>query len=496
MTGGRSRYKLPKLKLVEFSGSPKEWLNFWSQFKGIHEDESISAEEKFQYLIQATVSESVARRVVCSFPPTADNYAKAIEYLKSRFGKEKVLVEMYVRDLLKLVLTNTNGKQRLSLASLYDQLETQLRALESLGVTSDKYTAMLYPLVESCLSEDVLVTWERTRNQRDLGATGDTDQLKELMNFLRSEVESNIRVSMAKRGVEESDDESGGPIVKKIKTNFDPVTTMDLFNKSSTSKCIFCEKNHESQLCNGAAKLTLTQRYSKIRAAAKCFKCLVGSHLARNCKATIKCMVCNGKHYKILCNNNDKRPLNEINVCSAYTDFDNVILQTLFVNITGPSKKQAVRTLIDSGSGRSYITGAAVKNFGLTSVGTVQLAHSLFGGHVTKQEKHSVYSVHTSNIDGSFQQHYQLIEVETICGIIDPTPNGPWLAELSSKGVRLSDELQKECPIHMLFGANMVGKLYTGNLYETVSGPVAFETKFGWTLMGVSQDKQVTSHEN
>lgn len=133
--GGRSRYKLPKLKLVEFSGSPKEWLNFWSQFKGIHENDNLSAEEKFQYLI--------ARRVVCSFSPTAENYVKPIEHLKSRFGKEKVLVEVFVRDLLKLVLTNTNGKQRLSLASLYDQLETQLRALESLGVTSDKYAAFI-----------------------------------------------------------------------------------------------------------------------------------------------------------------------------------------------------------------------------------------------------------------------------------------------------------------------------------------------------------------
>lgn len=397
-TGGHSRYKLPKLKLVEFSGSPRDWLNFWSQFKGIHEDESLSSEEKFQYLIQATVSESVARRVVCSFPPTADNYAKAIEHLKSRFGKEKVLVEVYVRDLLKLVLTNTNGKQRLSLASLYDQLETQLRALESLGVTSDKYSAMLYPLVESSLSEDVLVTWERIRNQRDLNATVDEDQLKELMNFLRSEVESNIRVSMAKRAVDESDDESDGHLRKKSKIMLNPVTTMDLLNRSSATKCIFCGKNHESQLCNGAAKLTLNERYAKIRAASKCFKCLVGSHLARTCKAMINCLSCGGSHYKILCNKKDKQPLKEINACSAYTDFDDVILQTLIVNISGPNKKQAVRTLIDSGSGRSYISSAAVKNFSLTSIGTIQLAHALFGGHVTRQEKHSLYDVHVSNM--------------------------------------------------------------------------------------------------
>lgn len=495
-TGGRSRYKLPKLKLVEFSGSPREWLNFWSQFKGIHEDEGLSPEEKFQYLIQSTVSESVARRVVCSFPPTADNYAKAIDHLKSRFGKEKVLVEVYVRDLLKLVLTNTNGKQRLTLASLYDQLETQLRALESLGVTSDKYAAMLYPLVESSLSEEVLVTWERIQNQRDLNATGDTDQLSELMKFLRSEVESGVRVSMAKRAVDDSEDELDGIVRKKIRTTYDPITTMDLLNKSTASKCIFCGSNHESQVCNGATRLTLTERYRKIREAAKCFKCLVGNHLARSCKANVKCLSCGGNHYKILCNSNDKRPLKEINACSAYTDFDNVILQTLLIIVHGGSKKQAVRTLIDSGSGRSYISGAAVENFGLKSIGTIQLAHSLFGGHVTKQEKHSLYTVHVSNIDGSFKKHCQLIEVKTICGQIDPTPNGPWLTELASNGIRLSDESQKECPIHILLGANIISQLYTGNLYKTISGPVAFETKFGWTLMGVTERRQIYSSES
>lgn len=48
---GRSRYKLPKLKLVEFDGSPKQWLQFWSQFKSIDEDKDLSPEEKFSLLI-------------------------------------------------------------------------------------------------------------------------------------------------------------------------------------------------------------------------------------------------------------------------------------------------------------------------------------------------------------------------------------------------------------------------------------------------------------
>lgn len=52
----KSRYKLPKLKLVEFSGCPREWLTFWSQFKRIHEDEHLSSEENFQYQSWYTVA--------------------------------------------------------------------------------------------------------------------------------------------------------------------------------------------------------------------------------------------------------------------------------------------------------------------------------------------------------------------------------------------------------------------------------------------------------
>lgn len=115
-TNETKRYKLPKLKLVEFDGNPRKWLGFWSQFKGIHD------KERFQYLIQATEVDSEARRVLASFPPTGENYQKAIDHLKSRFGKDNVLIEVYIRDLLKLVLSNVNGQQKVQLATLYDQL--------------------------------------------------------------------------------------------------------------------------------------------------------------------------------------------------------------------------------------------------------------------------------------------------------------------------------------------------------------------------------------
>ncbi|GFS81986.1 uncharacterized protein TNCV_1790601 [Trichonephila clavipes] len=110
---------------------------------------------------------SKAERFVLSFPATAASYPKAIDQLKERFGREDLLVQIYVRDLLTLVMKNAaTGRVKVDLPLLYDELESKLRSLESLGKTQDKYGDFLTPLVESCLPEEVLVAWERSRNHQ------------------------------------------------------------------------------------------------------------------------------------------------------------------------------------------------------------------------------------------------------------------------------------------------------------------------------------------
>ncbi|CAG9819716.1 unnamed protein product [Phaedon cochleariae] len=131
----RSVLKLPKIEFTKFGGDIKDWLQFWSQFKRINDDESLENEDKFQYLIQATIPISRAYQLVKSYPPIAENYPNVIDSLKSRFGKDELLVEFYVPELLKLVLNNSNTK--VSLSTLFDKVESQLRALETLGVTSE-----------------------------------------------------------------------------------------------------------------------------------------------------------------------------------------------------------------------------------------------------------------------------------------------------------------------------------------------------------------------
>ncbi|GFU52579.1 DUF1758 domain-containing protein [Trichonephila clavipes] len=105
------KFKLPKLELRKFGGDPKEFLSFWSQFQKIHDDGSIPDEDKMQYLVASV--EPKAERLILSFPATAANYPKAVDQLKERFGRDDLLVQIYVRDLLTMVVKNdVSGRKK------------------------------------------------------------------------------------------------------------------------------------------------------------------------------------------------------------------------------------------------------------------------------------------------------------------------------------------------------------------------------------------------
>ncbi|GFU70715.1 uncharacterized protein TNCV_4952091 [Trichonephila clavipes] len=134
-----------------------------------------------QYLLQSVEPHSKALRLVLSVPTTAANYSKAIEQLKERACNENAVKGWYKTDL----------------TFLYDELEGKLRALESLKRNHEKYGYFLIPLVESCLSVETLLAWERSRNHE---STQNTRSLEHLMNFLRKEVQGEEMVQLTRTG--------------------------------------------------------------------------------------------------------------------------------------------------------------------------------------------------------------------------------------------------------------------------------------------------------
>ncbi|GFU78778.1 integrase catalytic domain-containing protein [Trichonephila clavipes] len=182
-----------------FSGDPKEYLTFWSIFLKIHDSEELTAIDKFQYLYQSMDPDSKAARLIPSFPITTENYTKAVEQLKLRFGREDLLVQKYVRDLLSL------------------------------------------PLVESCLPENVLRAWERRRISENTDDATSQRSLEKLMCFLRHEVESEEMIRLAREGFDK--DRVSGAIRNDCQKSVhkDEPTPATLISSTTGAKlnCIF-----------------------------------------------------------------------------------------------------------------------------------------------------------------------------------------------------------------------------------------------------------------
>ncbi|GFV06810.1 DUF1758 domain-containing protein [Trichonephila clavipes] len=262
------KFKLPKLQLKKFGGDPKEFLSFWSQFQKIHDDGSIPDEDKMQYLVASVEPKSKAERLILSFPATASNYPKAVNQLKERFGREDLLVQIYIRDFLTIVMKNAvSGRAKTDLSGLYDELEGKLRALESLGRTQEKFEAFLAPLVESCLPE-VLMTWKRNRNPHELSdntAEKNIRSLENLMIFLRQEVQGKEMVVLSRTGFASNQVTHKKEYVctPLNEISGDPATAAALVSfKSIDNKvaCIFCDKPHPSHKCFPAKKMFLDEK--------------------------------------------------------------------------------------------------------------------------------------------------------------------------------------------------------------------------------------------
>ena len=323
------------------------------------------------------------------------------------------------------------------------------------------------------------------------------------MVFLKAEVEGEARINLAMDGfglikVEDT------KVTKKKKASYEinktgaPSTAAVLHANSYVKEqkrcCIFCDGKHNSSDCFSAQKKSLAERQEIIKSKKGCFACLVPGHVAKRCRSFVKCLICGRKHVTLMCDNLEKCsksvsaeqseiPVNEVNMTNL-NQTPKVFLQTLVAKLVANGKEMNVRLLIDTASQRSYISNNVAKSMMYAPLEEMNVAHSLFGGVTTDVRKHKKYEIGVASLKGKFSCKLEVLGQDVICEKILPVSRGPWLKELKSLRIDLTDVSQTYEQVHILIGADMIGKLLTGQQKVLSNGMVATETNLGWTLMG------------
>ncbi|XP_052749764.1 uncharacterized protein LOC128200416 [Galleria mellonella] len=373
----RRHFRLPKLQLTLLNEEIKSWIPFWTQFKKIDCDSDIDDEDKFQYLLQSIEKGCNARELVESFPPSAENYPKVMQQLKQRYGKDELIIEYYVRELLKLTIVQRNDNSKMATRILYDKLMTQILALESLGVTQDKYAAFLFPMVESALPEDILRAWNRCQANV---ATNDKEksQLTQLLHFVRKEVESEEKINLSRGGFSSVDPSPVIPSASFLSTAVRNKEKNVVHTKNEIRECVWCDKpTHNSSECKRPIKWDLEEKKDFLKKKNTCLICLKIGHHAKKCRKYPKCIVCEKRHYPIMCAELPKISKKaEDQVLKQSIKPSTVLLQTVKLNLVYKEKTITVRALLDSGAQRSFIRSDAIEKLNIKPTGSLYTGRS------------------------------------------------------------------------------------------------------------------------
>jgi len=525
--------RLPKLELRRFTGELMDWLGFWAQFEKIDSNPNLSGSDKFQYLLMALDEAPKAKELVSAFPPNSENYPEAVKALKKRFGNEGLLLQVYIRELLKLVISNVSSKQKLLFSTLYVKVNSHLRALNTLNLAQADPASWLYPLVESCLPDDILLDWNRRPTEESTLNTDGTrkTRLDSLLEYLGKEVEIRQRMELVREGFQSTD--VGGGATRVIKRGisvspghgsqqylskrpryFKPIPTLTGFQnvERKPGLCIFCGKRgHHAKDCYSAYRFSFEERKRKASENGLCFNCL-GGHKGR-CTANTNCPNCGGRHARNMCKQTEKRnnwsdrpqkhaphlnpnqhqikwkePASDKVTQSNSNQLTNgqVALQTLKVMISDGKARKIVRAFLDSGSQRSYILRATAAEMNLNSFETEAVTHELFGGVRTERVLHQKFVINVGSVESEYTCE---MEVRDQVNISRSLPgacslNHQLWHELEKKSITLTDVGEASSAIEILIGADYYGLLLTGNVQHLEVGAVAVETKLGWTLIG------------
>ncbi|KAF9413700.1 hypothetical protein HW555_008146 [Spodoptera exigua] len=340
-------FKLPVIKIPNFDGAYFKWLEFKETFVSlVHNNNKIESIHKYHYL--QSYLEGEAARVIANLDVSHNHYPEAWKLLCERYDNKRQLINNHLKSLFSFNYIQENDK---SLRYVIDHITKNLRALNSLGLPTDKWDVLIIYFIAGKLSSFTYFKWEEH-----------IYSLSDIPSLMISSISLNIAlmywrpftaINMTLKII----NKNNHPL---IKTNITlPMAVPNETNTfPKTSECLFCKNSHRLYECPSFKSISLEEKIAFVSSNKLCENCLRPGHVVKRCRLSATCRHCKQRHNTLLHKTEGKENSNSVSMSSTYSS--EVLFCTARVKVTNPATNETmiVRALLDSGSQSTIITQA------------------------------------------------------------------------------------------------------------------------------------------
>ena len=485
--------KLPKLDVPSFDGNILSWRTFWEQFEiSIHNRPSLSGAEKLVYLRQA-LKDGSAKNVIEGLSRSGDCYEEAIECLKGRFNRPRLIHQAHVKMILEAPpLKDGTGKE---IRRLHDIAQQHIRALRAMEL--EPSGEFMTSLLELKLDPSTMFEWQR--HSQD---SNDVPHFQELLKFL------NLRAQATEASHSESNRKSPRGDHNKSNKSVSKSVPSYVTTTSPNNNCFMCKKDkHPLYVCPAFLSLSQQNRMSVAKANKLCTNCLKPGHFVKQCKSAFRCKTCQKPHHSLLHievrEDSEHGDLsNSVDTHTSHTATgieSGMLLTTCKLMIEAPSGMMIeARGLLDSASSASFVSERIVQALKLPR----STCNAKFSGIAGMAHSANTQSLATFNIAPSHNVDNKINVTAIVlpritCNLpVSRIPFDPSWKHLLT--LPLADPtFGIPGRIDILLGVDIFSStLLHGRQTGPPGAPVALETEFGWVLAGQTKTSQniVTTH--
>ena len=492
----------------EFFGSPLKYPTWLEEFEAlVGKNKKVSRFYKVKYLKGAMKGKAAG--LLDSIPMQAEFYEKALEKVRERFGKNRLVVRHLVGSVLNLEEDEKMDPR--SLRKMYDTMSARWNTLEKQDPTVDM---VMVPILESKLPNELREEWEKK-----MAESIDPDECatqEQFFKFFLGQIEAKeatMEYSLEKKKIDKrvEDRSKNAKDKKTFEAKSEAVKSsaqaLSIQVDDDNQTCSFCGKGHANPTCPVLKKVPVKERLYFVmeehRDKRVCISCLgVHDRFGRCAKV---CTKCGRRHHQMLHVDDGKKDSGSTSTedntttqlsttvkavinCQADSKTKE-ILPTAKVRIRHNGKEQAVRVAFDSLAQKSFITRRVVDELGLieNQTGEVLEIHG-FGGQITFEEAKTVQF----ELSSLFEDKPVRIEGAYICEKKICSPFEAVNFEIEKyphlRGLRLADPMPRnKVDIDILLGVRHFHGVVLGGFIKSenpMTEPTAMSTVFGHVISG------------